>query len=71
MISGFSDVSLRPQTNIIYLWRPQDTSNNQRKYQNIFEEYIFGDLNVLEISIVDLLGKRRAPTNYKDPSKKS
>ena len=25
MISGFLDVSMSPKTNMIYLWRPQDT----------------------------------------------
>ena len=28
MISGVWDVSLSPKTNMIYLWRPQDTFNN-------------------------------------------
>ena len=30
MISGFSDVSMTHKTNIIYLWRHQDTSNDSR-----------------------------------------
>ena len=33
MISGLLDVSLSPNTNIIYLWRPLGTSNNSRKPQ--------------------------------------
>ena len=30
MISGFSDASPSPKTNLIYLGRPQDPSNNPR-----------------------------------------
>ena len=37
MISGFLGVSLNPKTNIIYLWRHQDISNNQEKARNIFK----------------------------------
>ena len=36
MISAFLDMSLSPKTNIIYLWRPQDTLDNPRKIPNHF-----------------------------------
>ena len=36
MISGLSDVSLSPKTNMIYFWRHQDTLNNPRKIPNHF-----------------------------------
>ena len=45
MISGFSDVSLSPKTNIIYRWRDQDTSNVSRKSQNISQNNIVANLN--------------------------
>ena len=35
MICGFLDVSLSPKTNMIYLWRHQDTLTNPRNSQNI------------------------------------
>ena len=36
MISGFSEVSLCPKTNIIHLWRRQETSQSFRKKRNQF-----------------------------------
>ena len=39
MIWGFSDVSMTPKTNYDYLWRHQDTSNNQRKSQTTLKRY--------------------------------
>ena len=42
MISGISDVSPSPQTNIIYLWRHQDILTTSRKSQIIFEtSYVY------------------------------
>ena len=41
MISEFSDVSLSPKTNIIYLWRHQNIKR-PRKYQMISRTYCFG-----------------------------
>ena len=41
MISGLWDGSLSPKTNIIYLWRPQDTSNNPRKSHPSFKSNLF------------------------------
>ena len=40
MISGFSDVSPSPKTNIICLWRPQDTLTNPRESPNHFWEIL-------------------------------
>ena len=39
MISGFSDVSMSPNTNICYLLRPQNTSTKPRKARLVFEKY--------------------------------
>ena len=44
MISGFLDVSLSPKTNMIYLWRHQDTQNNPRKIPTYFHIIIWGDV---------------------------
>ena len=46
MISGFSDVSLSPKTNIIYCWRHQDTPNNRRKSEIILTVFFetFGNV---------------------------
>ena len=41
MISGFSNVSMTPQTNMICLWRDQDTSNNSRNNPNHVREILF------------------------------
>ena len=41
MISGFLDVSLLPKTNIIYLLRPRDTSNNPRNPKIMLRSYCF------------------------------
>ena len=56
MISGLSDVSLSPKTNIIDLCRPQDTSNNPRT-KSFSKNALFGNLRILEIEHVDLLEK--------------
>ena len=43
MNSGFLDVSMAPKTNIIYLWRHQDTSNNSRiNPKAFFGKFEFG-----------------------------
>ena len=46
MISGFWDASPSAKTNITYVWRPQGTSNNQRK-TNTYRTYflVFMNLN--------------------------
>ena len=38
---GIPDASFSPKTNIIYLSRPQDTSNNSRKIKNHFQNTFF------------------------------
>ena len=41
MISGLFDVAPSPKTNIIHLWRPQETSKVPRTSQTIFEKLLF------------------------------
>ena len=65
-ISGFLDVSLKPKTNIFYLWRPQDTLNKSKK-RIIFEaSYICRFQNVANTKTLDIF-ERRAPENPDDP----
>ena len=64
MISGFSDASLSPKTNIIHLWRHQGTTKN-RKTSHMF----FINIRMWEIQIsVFVSYKNRAPGNPDDPS---
>ena len=49
MISGFSDVSTTPKTNIIYFLRHQDTQINPRYTPIMFKNSIYGNINTLEI----------------------
>ena len=59
MISGFPDVSLSPDTNIIYLWRDQDTSTNSRKNPKSFKtDYVCKSMTML---------KRAGADNPDDP----
>ena len=39
MISGFGDVSLSPDTNIIYFLRPNNTSNKSKKHPTLFQQF--------------------------------
>ena len=41
MISGFSDVSLTPKTNYLYLLRHQDTSNNPRNPKSLLKIWFY------------------------------
>ena len=59
MISGFSGVSLTPQTNTIYLWRHQDTSNNPKKPESFLTHIMLENINILEIDNVGSCGKER------------
>ena len=69
MISGFSDVSPSPNTNTIYLLRPQDTSTNPGKIQCTFKKYSFYKYqNFKTQQMKRLIWKRQAPTNHEDPS---
>ena len=67
---GFSDVSLRPKTNIIYLWRHQDTPKSTRKYHIIFKNIISGNSTTFELHPFEVFWKRRAPKHLDDPSNK-
>ena len=58
MIPGFLNVSLRPKTNIIYLWRPHDIFTNPRKSRFIFEIIII-NLKMLKIKNRNGKGGRR------------
>ena len=50
MISGFLDVSLSP--NQYFLWRHQDTLENPRKANNLFNTIIVGNLKKLELEFL-------------------
>ena len=52
MISGCWDVSPSPETNYDYLWRPQDTLQNPRQSQILFEKYDFVNFGISEIQQV-------------------
>ena len=65
MISGFLDVSMSPKTNYVYLWRHQETSNNSRVPDTLFEKKKFANLKKWTSHILETLGKRwgrRIPT---------
>ena len=42
--SDLADVTMTPKTNIIYLWRHQDTPNNSRRIPNHFLNIIVGNV---------------------------
>ena len=48
MILALLDVSLSPKTNMMYLLRHQDTSNNPRKHKIILENISFVNLETFE-----------------------
>ena len=52
MISGLADVSLSPKTIYVYLWRHQDTQNNRRKVQLMFENSV---LEIRDLAILKML----------------
>ena len=68
MIWGFSDVSMTPKTNHVYLWRHQDTPKNPRKTFKPFQTYSSGISQHFEKYVLFLV-KTRA-TNADDPSNK-
>ena len=49
MISGHLDMSPSPKTNIIYLWRPQDTFKNPRKSKFLWRTIICMNFKPLDI----------------------
>ena len=69
MIFGFGDVSMIPQTNIIYLWRRQDTPNNPRNSRIIFKKITLGNNKKWKYKCWKLW-ERRGPTNPEDPLNK-
>ena len=67
MISGFLDVSMSPKTNLIYLWRYQDTSNDLRKAPNHFRRNMLLENLRMSETMSWQCWKRRAPGNLEDP----
>ena len=59
---GISGRVLEPQNHIIYVWRPQDTSNSSRKNETSQHE------NLKMLQKTENIGNRWAPTNHKDSS---
>ena len=57
---------MTPQTNLIYLWRHQDTPNNTEKYRPILKNTIWGNLKIMEFEHFEIL-ERQGPTNPEDP----
>ena len=53
MISGLSNVSLSPETNISHLWRDQATSNHPRK----IAEYVSSFFGHVGFGMLDVFGK--------------
>ena len=47
MISRFSDVPMTPKTNYLYLWRPQDTSDNSRTNPKAFSKNMISYLGFI------------------------
>ena len=68
MVLGFSDVSMTPKTNSMYLWQHQDSPANPRKNTILLKHIIL----FLESSKFWKLGtfiyKRRGSDNPEDPS---
>ena len=68
MFAGFLDVSLTPQTNMIYLWRHQETSNNPRKSHNIKEQFLWIS-ECWKSKISKMLEKAEADKSWRSVSK--
>lgn len=45
---------MTPKSNIIYLWRQQDTQNNSRENRSIFENVLSGNNNISEIDFLEI-----------------
>ena len=52
MIWGLWDAPLSPKTNMISLWRRQDTSNNSRKSQNLWKNITSVNLNFVNAEVL-------------------
>ena len=70
MISEFLDVSTSPKTNIIYVWRPQDTPSNVIKKPNRFDQYYFGKSQDLGNRTFWKCWKRWVLGTHEDPFQK-
>ena len=68
LISGFFDVSLSPETNIVHFLRHQNTSNNSRQFPTHSSEYIFWKSLIFGSHQIGKCWKRQVPTNHEDPS---
>ena len=70
MNSGFSDVSMTPETKYFYLWRHQDTSIHQRNNpKSVSGKLILGTDQHFEKRF-QKFWKEWGPENTDDPSKK-
>ena len=68
MVSGCSDVSMSPKTNIICFWRHQDTPNNPRTNPNsFFENMILENLKFRKSDTLKML-EQLGIGNHEDPS---
>ena len=65
----FGRVQTPHKTNIIYLWRHQDTSKKTRKILEPFQTTLFYTCRKFENPKCWHVSKRRAPTNDEDPRK--
>ena len=71
MISGFMDVSPSPQTNIMYLWNPQDTSNNPRNPKSCSKKHLLEIMEIQHCCIFAKDGHRTIPAIRLINSRKS
>ena len=65
MISVFFDVFLNLKTHIMYLWGPQDASQNQKNRKPFVKNITFASFKVLEIQHFENVGKDRHRTMMK------
>ena len=71
MVSGFGSGPLPPKTNYVYLWRRQDTEQqNQEHPLEYFQTYYLRQSRSLGNPTVLQFWERRAPNNFDDPSDK-
>ena len=56
-ISRFLNVPLRPQTNIIYIWRPRDTKNQTNKVPTRFRKILFLQISKMTSCSLNMLEK--------------
>ena len=69
MVFGFGDVCMAPKTNIMYLWRHQDTANKIEKESRIrLNRYHVWESQVFENPKFEKLWKRCVQGNPEDPT---